>query len=260
VLDSNSVTPRRRAARTFLFHEAMLERNGESHIVLPYEKQFFSKDSVELIGKRLDRPVRTDHGWSRGDPGSFEEKPDLRQCFLRVCKSVATRSRQHPRSTARCQAYSTRCLGRQAGDEIGGTAATIERWRGAGLKWKSSIWPRSWPKVHRSFHPAGRCRCSRSAALCQFSTAIQSRIRALLFADAEGFSKLSDEEVPRFVEHFLGLAGSLAEDSTHKPLVKNTWGDGLYFVFEHVREAGLFALELRDRVRCTDWMSRGLPI
>jgi class 3 adenylate cyclase len=41
--------------------------------------------------------------------------------------------------------------------------------------------------------------------------------------------------------------------------MKNTWGDGLYFVFANVRAAGQFALDLRDRVRTTDWTTKGLP-
>jgi class 3 adenylate cyclase len=39
---------------------------------------------------------------------------------------------------------------------------------------------------------------------------------------------------------------------------KNTWGDGLYFVFGDVRTAGLFALDLRDLVTSIDWAAKGL--
>jgi class 3 adenylate cyclase len=42
--------------------------------------------------------------------------------------------------------------------------------------------------------------------------------------------------------------------------MRNTWGDGLFFVFENVSQAGNFAIQLRDSVRATDWVSRGLPI
>jgi class 3 adenylate cyclase len=41
--------------------------------------------------------------------------------------------------------------------------------------------------------------------------------------------------------------------------MKNTWGDGLYFVFEGVRDAGRFALELNQRLGAIDWTSKGLP-
>jgi class 3 adenylate cyclase len=36
-------------------------------------------------------------------------------------------------------------------------------------------------------------------------------------------------------------------------------GDAVYFVFSNVRDAGRFALDLRDRVRNTDWASKELP-
>jgi class 3 adenylate cyclase len=41
--------------------------------------------------------------------------------------------------------------------------------------------------------------------------------------------------------------------------MKNTWGDGLYFVFSSVSDAGQFALDLRDGVASTDWPTKGLP-
>jgi class 3 adenylate cyclase len=70
---------------------------------------------------------------------------------------------------------------------------------------------------------------------------------------------LTEDELPLFVRHFLGAIGELATTSQHAPVMKNTWGDGLYFVFNGVRDAGRFALELCDRVASTDWTEKGLP-
>jgi class 3 adenylate cyclase len=83
-------------------------------------------------------------------------------------------------------------------------------------------------------------------------------VKTLLFADAHGFSKLTESEVPLFVTHFLGMVGELTDSSDYAPIGKNTWGDGLYFVFANVRDAGLFALQLCDRIEKTDWSERGL--
>jgi class 3 adenylate cyclase len=47
--------------------------------------------------------------------------------------------------------------------------------------------------------------------------------------------------------------------SENPPRLKNTWGDGLYFVFGSVRDAGLFALELQGAIATTDWSRVGLP-
>src|SRR5438132_1645656 len=63
------------------------------------------------------------------------------------------------------------------------------------------------------------------------------RIMAILFADAVQFSKLTESQIPRFVEHFLGAIGKLAEEAEFAPVARNTWGDGLYFVFSGVGEA-----------------------
>jgi class 3 adenylate cyclase/tetratricopeptide (TPR) repeat protein len=244
-----------------LFHEAMLERNGEIHVVLPYEKEFFVKDSVELV----------DSGdWSSRFERIMGRAVEIQEASKRsqMCGKVSFEFANlllHGLASIHAQQLDTKLIplgiwDGKPGDGPGGTAGTIERWRAAGLDVEIIDLAKILAEDPLELSPSTampivphRPRSNTS------STEFVAEIRALLFADAEGFSKLSDEEVPRFVEHFLGLAGTLAEESAHTPLVKNTWGDGLYFVFAHVREAGLFALELRDRVRRTDWAARGLP-
>jgi class 3 adenylate cyclase len=85
------------------------------------------------------------------------------------------------------------------------------------------------------------------------------KIMAILFADAVNFSKLTEREIPRFIEHFLGAIGDLIGRSRQPPVLKNTWGDGLYLVFAGVRAAGDFALSLSEIANHTDWTSKGLP-
>jgi class 3 adenylate cyclase len=85
-----------------------------------------------------------------------------------------------------------------------------------------------------------------------------SRIVAILFADAVGFSKLTEAEVPRFVDEFLGAIAQLTEEFTDTIIAKNTWGDGLYFVFSEVEVAGDFALRLADLASKTKWEEKGL--
>jgi class 3 adenylate cyclase len=84
-------------------------------------------------------------------------------------------------------------------------------------------------------------------------------VKALLFADAKGFGAFTDEAIPLFVEHFLGLVARVTESCRLRPASKNTWGDGLYMVFHDVRDAARFALALREEVERTDWKAHGLP-
>jgi class 3 adenylate cyclase len=86
-----------------------------------------------------------------------------------------------------------------------------------------------------------------------------ARMAALLFADAVNFSKLTEAQIPVFVRHFLGAVGSLVARFRPAPLLKNTWGDGLYLAFADVEAAGRFALDLSDLLNATDWTEHGLP-
>jgi class 3 adenylate cyclase len=88
---------------------------------------------------------------------------------------------------------------------------------------------------------------------------LASRVVAILFADAVGFSKLTEAEVPRFVQHFLGAIAQLSNRFADSIMAKNTWGDGLYFVFSDVDVAGNFALQLADLVTKQNWEKKGLP-
>jgi class 3 adenylate cyclase len=74
-----------------------------------------------------------------------------------------------------------------------------------------------------------------------------------------GFSRLSEAEVPRFVEDFLGAIAQLAQTFSESIIAKNTWGDGLYFIFSNVDVAGNFALALADLVTTANWKEKGLP-
>jgi class 3 adenylate cyclase len=244
-----------------LFHETMLERNGESHIVLPYEKQSFVEESVNITGdprwvERCNRVIAL--------AVEVQEASKRSQFCGRVSYTFANLMLQGL-ATIHAQQLETKIVpmavwdGKE-GDGPDGTAGTVEHWRALGLGVEiidlNQILCRQCPEVAKQEPaPVETVEHSTSAAEPDFT----SEIRALLFADAQGFSELSDEQVPLFVQHFLGLAGRLAADSAHKPLMKNTWGDGLYFVFANVQDAGKFALDLRDGVFSTDWPSKGLP-
>lgn len=244
-----------------LFHEVMLEMKGESYLILPYEKKRFIKDSVEIVrggdwGKRLEKiiaqAIETQEVSKQPQMGS-EVSYEFANMMLHGLASV--RAEQLETKLVPVAVWDGK-----SGTGMGGTAGTVERWRRLGLNVEII-----------DLQEILRCECpglsGQAAAVpvpvgkqaVPASSEFAPEIRALLFADAEGFSKLTDEEVPLFAQHFLGLAGRLAAESAHRPLTKNTWGDGLYFVFANVRDAGQFALDLRDVVRNTDWSKHGLP-
>jgi class 3 adenylate cyclase/tetratricopeptide (TPR) repeat protein len=244
-----------------LFHEVMLEMKGESYVILPYEKERFIKDSVEFVrgsdwGERLEKVI--------AQAIDTQEVSKQRQMGSNVSYEFANMM-LHGLASVRAEQLETKLVpvavwDGKTGTGMGGTAGTVERWRRLGLHVEvidlAEILRCECPGLSG---PAAACSATVSNQASEAPSEFAPEIRALLFADAEGFSKLTDEEVPLFAQHFLGLAGRLAAESPHRPLTKNTWGDGLYFVFSNVRDAGQFALDLRDVVRNTDWSKHGLP-
>jgi class 3 adenylate cyclase/tetratricopeptide (TPR) repeat protein len=244
-----------------LFHEVILERKGESHVVLPYEKQFFIEDSVD-IGGNPEWVTRCNAVMARAI--EVQEASKRSQICGRV-SYVFANLMLHGLASVHADQLETKLVpiavwDGKPGDGPDGTAGTVERWQSLGLGVEiidlREILSEEFPDIAAQI-AASPIAVSRPTSLA--APEFASEIRALLFADAHGFSELADEQVPRFVEHFLGLAGRLASGSSHQPLMKNTWGDGLYFVFSNVRDAGQFALDLLDGVRLTDWPTKGLP-
>jgi class 3 adenylate cyclase/tetratricopeptide (TPR) repeat protein len=83
-------------------------------------------------------------------------------------------------------------------------------------------------------------------------------LKALLFADFAGYSRLHDAFAPLFQARFWQIAAEQLESSPVRPLAANTWGDALYVVFESAPEAAEFALRFLARMLDVDWTAAGL--
>ncbi len=244
-----------------LFHEVMLELKGECYVILPYERERFIKDCVEIDlsgnwGKRLEKVIaRAIDTQEVSKQSQMGNNVSYEFANLMVHGLASVRAEQLEIKLVPVAVWDGK-----SGTGVGGTAATVERWRRLGLHVEvidlEEILRRERPSL---WEEATAAAATVSHQASEASSEFAPEIRALLFADAEGFSKLTDEEVPLFARHFLGLAGRLTAESEHRPLTKNTWGDGLYFVFSNVRDAGQFALDFRDAVCNTDWSKHGLP-
>jgi class 3 adenylate cyclase len=146
----------------------------------------------------------------------------------------------------------------QPGDAPGGTAPMVKRWHELGLETKiidlSELLKRFCPQLVN-----GAVDARTTSEILPYVPDQTTRVMSLLFADALGYSRLTDVEVPRFLKSFLGDIAMLIRKFPDAIVERNRWGDGLYLVFESVRSAGLFALDLCEWVNATDWSSRGLP-
>ncbi len=242
-----------------LFLEAVLEQGGDAHVVLPYDRQQFTQDAVDIHpgGDWAQRFHRVLERATEVTTISPQKLPWGNLPYEHANKVLLGLAMLHAR---RCETTVTPMAvwdGNQ-GDGEGGTASAVQLWNGAGLRWEwidlSSIVD---PGTRGSREPAN---LQPPPATDQGREGFHPALKAVLFADVKGFSKLSEEQIPLFVDHLLGLVGELAVASPWVPVMKNSWGDGLYLVFDTVEQAGCFALELARRVTETDWVARGLPV
>jgi class 3 adenylate cyclase len=237
-----------------LFLEAMLDADAEVSVVLPYEKEEFVRDSVDFIPNsgwraRYDRVLERATSVITASPQKLEIGGVAYEFCNQLLLGLATiRARQLDTALIPMAVWDE-----MSGDGPGGTATVVGDWRKLGYD----------PEI---VDLAKICRGSGSLPSktessifeTKSSNSFASRMVAILFADAVGFSKLSESEVPRFVQHFLGAIARLSEKFTNGIIAKNTWGDGLYFVFSNVDLAGKFALQLADLVATTKWEEKGL--
>jgi class 3 adenylate cyclase len=238
------------AGGDILFHEAMARRGGKSSVVLPYPESDFLPDSVAIDGgdewvNRFEGVLGRSGSVLRAVGQRFTEST----VFFDYANLLLLGLARIQSEQLGVELVPLALWDGQPGDGPGGTAATVADWRSRGLRIEviGLPTPNAAPAV-----PA------RPLSPQVENPPLETRIMAVLFADVVNFSKLTEVEIPRFVEHFLGRVGRLVRDSPHPPLVSNTWGDGLYFVFDGVADAGEWALELCEMASVTDWSVHGL--
>jgi hypothetical protein len=84
-------------------------------------------------------------------------------------------------------------------------------------------------------------------------------LRAMLFGDIKGFSKLHEQQIPVFAEKVLGTIAATLDRYEAAIDHRNTWGDGLYVVVKDAETAAECALELGRAIAELPFAELGLP-
>jgi hypothetical protein len=240
-----------------LFQEALEELGGERHVVLPYLPEEFAQDSVEIgVGgdwrARYDRVLE-----SAGVVIASSSRPLGGGVAYEYANHLV-----HGLGLVRAAELDTQLCGFAAwdgrpGDGSGGTTSAVSQWLERGV-------PVEYIALGAAARPQGEMLDVESVApaaaprvIAAGTTDSNEAVMALLFADAVGFSGLSDVEVPLFVSRCLGRIAELVAANGDTVTVRETWGDGLFLAFTEVRAAGMFALALLDLMKKTDWVADG---
>ena len=241
-----------------LFLEAMIARGGTIHLVLPWPAEEFVKTSVAIAGdgvwvdrfhKIIDQAASIRVLGELYMPGSAT---GFEYCNLAMCGLARLFARSLDLEITPLAVWDG------FAGAPGGTGSFVRYWRSHRASVKVvPIATKPPSMLTEAFETEANNDDDEFEAWVRASG--RQEIKAIMFADVVGYSKLPETVIPKYVAQFNQRVSRLMADSSSAPINVNTWGDGLFFVFNGVEDAGRFALDLRDLVLTTDWMDLGLP-
>ncbi len=237
------------SATDILFLDAMQDFGGETHVVLPFPAADFARISgagtwqhrfERVLSHATSVTITSDHR-ARGSTATFE--------YASLIVSGKARLRAQVLDAHLSGLVVRNDEGRLHDDAA---SALMQLWRTQAIEVKEV----SLPPGTASDEVQAVAGLDENEHL---PDGFSHEIRAMLFADVVGYSRLSEDQTANFVTQFWGAIADLSARADQRPDHAETSGDGLYMVFARVHEAARFALQLSDLVKRTDWSARGLP-
>lgn len=248
-----------------LFIECMLHRGSEIQVILPFRKEDFIATSVAFPGgdwlERFNNVLQqvkdihfaTEEGYQNDDI-LFEYSASL-MSGMSILRAELLET--EPMLLA--------VLDPDSDSRIGGTSNIVSNWEKCG--YKSEIINlnnlKSLPFAGSgTFINDSKQQITKDIPVnfkINLSHHISRQIKTMLFADVVGFSKLGEEATPNFFVNFLNAIARIINSQSIQPAFCNTWGDGLFLVYDDIEVAVDVALRLRDKIREKDWEKEGLP-
>jgi class 3 adenylate cyclase/tetratricopeptide (TPR) repeat protein len=243
-----------------LFAEHMLARGAELHVILPFDQQDFYVTSVDyglaemakwrqrcddVLARATEVHYATTEGFL-GDHVLFEFANTFTQG---LAITHATQLGLEP--------YALAVLDPTAEKHVGGTGYFVAKWHANGRQSHIIDLAACRAAVRNQPPMSGQGRTSQRATV-RVGTR-RREIKAMLFADVKNFSKLGEALSPTFLIRFLNIVADVMRMSHIQPAFCNTWGDGLFLVFDTVVECAEFATRLLERMARVNWEKAGLP-
>jgi class 3 adenylate cyclase len=230
-----------------LWAEALLAQGTDLHVVLPFAREEFVAASVAAAGpewvERFDRCLAAATSVTYATEDAFLGDDVLFRYGAELAMGLALLRARYLDADARQLALWDGAPAQGAA----GTAIEVAAWQNLGLP-VTVVAPNGPPA-------SGDSAASPVAA----ATREGRVVRAMLFADITGFSKLTDEQLPRFARRVLGAFASVLETQGPAVCSRNTWGDAIYVVLADAMAAGSCALELQGAMESVDLTAEGLP-
>ena len=234
------------AGADILFAEALLARRAQLHVLLPFRLDDFIRESVRPAGsqwiKRFEACLANAKSVRYATEDEYLGDDTLYVYCSRLGMGLSVLASQHLFAPIEQIAVWD---GRPAAGNAG-TAVDVDIWRETGRP--QIIIPIA--PEHGSQPPESPSRVAANSR----------RARAMLFGDLRGFSRLTDRELPIYVTGVLGAIEHVRQAHRNKVLLANTWGDGLFMVFQRANDAAECALALQAALSRLDFAALGLSV
>lgn len=232
------------AGADIVFAEALLDAGAELHVVLPVSRASFVEVSVAPFGP--DWVDRFEHCLARATSIRYASQDSYlgdEQVFA-YASQFAMGCAVLRAQTLSTQAVQLAVWDGQDAPGPAGVSSDLAYWARGGRR--STVIPvdRPAPRPPRLIPPV---------------EAGARAMKAMLFADVQGFGALRDHQIPAFIEGVMGRIAEVVEGLEATPRHVETWGDGLFLVFEQPIDAALAALAMLEAHRALDMRSLGLP-
>ena len=245
-----------------LFAEAMLDRQAELHVVLPFAQHDFLRTSVDFgqdaspwrkwrqrfdhVVDRLENASGICLRYATSEP--YLGCDELFKFTNKMLQGLAVlRSRERGSKPAAIALI----------DQAAGTADFLASWSAAGYADASYLIDIA---PLRLAHPAPQAPVEPAAAPIPVEE-LTRPVKAMLFADVAGFSKIKEWQQFKYRTSYANYLRELFASPFGKTAIyANTWGDALHVVFDSVADAASFACELLEPTvtRPPDWQAFGL--
>jgi class 3 adenylate cyclase len=224
-----------------LFAEALLAEGAELHVYLPCDVADFVTTSVRCGGEAW--PARFDACLGRAttvsvtSPGPYDGDELFDYCARVAMGNAITRADFLAAPVDQVAVWDGR-----PPSGVAGTARDVDTWAATGrtttvIPVPGSTEPRPTPPPS----PSDRT------------------VRALLFADVGGFSRLDDRQIASFLETVMRPIAAAIDPFSASVRFRNTWGDGIYLVLDDAAAAAACGLAMQAAVAGIDFAAAGLP-
>lgn len=229
-----------------LIAEAVLERGGELHVVLPFAEEDFLRTSVAVGGEEwLPRYEKVRDAASEVILATQMRCVSDDQQFA-YCSKLVMGLTQLRASVMQAETFQLAVWDGVKSSGIAGTAADIALWEEQGGVSRIITVPRERPPLE-------------VASGCHPQSNASWALRSMLFADFAGFSRLDEDRLSQFLAVVMGRIAGVLDRHRESVLCRNSWGDAVFAVITTPSQAAQIAMEIQSELDSELLQSIGLP-